>query len=120
MAVRCVIVLDNSTRPTVDVRDKSPNSDVLTASRVGVIIGAIGRSHMREFVYGVLCGAAVMYLYVRLDPPKVLAYLNAHAEIHRQEFHDDRVTVRCSLPRHLLHHIQVPGVSVRPLNGKVE
>jgi GTPase len=48
---------------------------------------------------------------------KVLAYLAAHAEIHRQEFHDDRVTVRCSLPKHLLHHIQGPGVSVRPLNG---
>jgi GTP-binding protein HflX len=48
---------------------------------------------------------------------KVLAYLAAHAEIHRQEFHDDRVTVRCSLPRHLLHHIQGPGVSVQPVNG---
>ncbi|MFN8625429.1 MAG: hypothetical protein U0587_05535 [Candidatus Binatia bacterium] len=32
---------------------------------------------MREFVYGLICGAAVMYLYVRLDPPKVLDYLNA-------------------------------------------
>ena len=48
---------------------------------------------------------------------KVLAYLAAHAEIYRQDFHDDRVTVRCSLPRHLLHHIQVPGVTVRPLDG---
>jgi GTP-binding protein HflX len=48
---------------------------------------------------------------------KVLAYLAAHATIHRQDFHDNRVTVRCSLPRHLLHHIQVPGVSVCPLNG---
>jgi GTP-binding protein HflX len=48
---------------------------------------------------------------------KVLAYLAAHAEIHRQEFHDDRVTIRCSLPRHLMHHIQGPGVSVRSLNG---
>jgi GTP-binding protein HflX len=56
---------------------------------------------------------------VETDPGngKVLAYLAAHAEIHRQEFHDDRVTIRCSLPRHLLHHIQGPGVSVRPLNG---
>lgn len=44
---------------------------------------------------------------------RVLAYLSAHAEIYRQQFHDDRVTVRCWLPRHLLHHIQGPGVSVR-------
>jgi GTP-binding protein HflX len=48
---------------------------------------------------------------------KVLAYLAAHAEIYRQEFHDERVTVRCYLPRHLLHHIQGPGVAVRFLDG---
>jgi GTP-binding protein HflX len=48
---------------------------------------------------------------------KVLSYLSAHAEIYRQEFHDDRVTVHCHLPRHLLHHIQGPGVEVRFLDG---
>ena len=44
---------------------------------------------------------------------KVLAYLAAHAEITRQEFEDNRVTVTCFLPRHLLHHIQGPGVDVQ-------
>ncbi len=44
---------------------------------------------------------------------KVLAYLAAHAEIYRQEFHDNRVSIRCYLPRHLLHHIQGPDVQVR-------
>ena len=48
---------------------------------------------------------------------KVLAYLSAHAEIYRQEFDDNRVTVHCSLPRHLLHHIQGPGVDVQFLDG---
>lgn len=48
---------------------------------------------------------------------RVLSYLNAHAEIHRQQYDGDRVTVRCSLPRHLLHHIQGPEVEVRFLNG---
>jgi GTP-binding protein HflX len=47
---------------------------------------------------------------------KVLAYLAAHAEIYRQEFHDERVTVHCYLPRHLLHHIQGPTVQVRFLD----
>jgi GTP-binding protein HflX len=47
---------------------------------------------------------------------RVLAYLSAHAEIYRQQFHDDHVTVRCYLPRHLLHHIHGPDVSVRFLN----
>jgi GTPase len=44
---------------------------------------------------------------------KVLSYLSAHAEIYRQEYHDDKVTIHCYLPRHLLHHIQGPTVSVR-------
>ncbi len=44
---------------------------------------------------------------------KVLAYLGAHAEIYRQEYHDNRVTIRCHLPKHLLHHIQGPEVRVR-------
>jgi GTP-binding protein HflX len=48
---------------------------------------------------------------------KVLSYLAAHAEIYRQEFHDNRVSIRCHLPRHLLHHIQGPGVQVRFLDG---
>jgi GTP-binding protein HflX len=48
---------------------------------------------------------------------RVLAYLSAHAEIYRQEFEDNRVTVYCYLPRHLLHHIQGPGVDVQFLDG---
>ena len=52
---------------------------------------------------------------------KVLAYLAAHAEIYRQHYDGDRVTVRCFLPRHLLHHIQGPGVEVRFLSdGRME
>jgi GTP-binding protein HflX len=49
---------------------------------------------------------------------RVLSYLSAHAEIYRQEFDDNRVTVHCSLPRHLLHHIQGPGVDVQFLDGQ--
>jgi GTP-binding protein HflX len=47
---------------------------------------------------------------------KVLSYLAAHADIFRQEFHDNRVTIHCALPRHLLHHIQGPTVQVRFLD----
>jgi GTPase len=46
---------------------------------------------------------------------KVLAYLNAHAEIFRQEYKDNTVTMRCRLPRHLLHHIEGNGVVVKPV-----
>ena len=48
---------------------------------------------------------------------RVLAYLGAHAEIFRQRFHDNLVTVHCSIPRHLLHHIQGPDVRVRFVDG---
>lgn len=53
---------------------------------------------------------------------KVLAFLNANAEIYRQEFRDEsnEVVIRCHLPRHLLHHIAGPTVRVRFLNGSPE
>ena len=44
---------------------------------------------------------------------RVLAFLNAHAEIYRQEYRDNRVVIHCHLPKHLLHHIQGPDVQVR-------
>jgi GTP-binding protein HflX len=48
---------------------------------------------------------------------KVQAYLSAHADISRQEYHDNRVVIQCRLPRHLLHHIQAPDVQIRFLDG---
>jgi GTP-binding protein HflX len=53
---------------------------------------------------------------------RVLAFLNAHAEIYRQEFRDEanEVVIRCHLPKHLLHHIAGPAVQVRTIerNGQ--
>jgi GTP-binding protein HflX len=43
---------------------------------------------------------------------KVLAYLSAHAEVYRQEFHDNRIRMHCWLPRHLVRHIQEPDVEI--------
>ncbi len=48
---------------------------------------------------------------------RVLAYLAAHAEVYRQTYEGDRVVVRCWLPKHLLHHIQGPGVTVKAAGG---
>jgi GTP-binding protein HflX len=48
---------------------------------------------------------------------RVLAYLAAHAEVYRQQYHDNRVTLRCYLPRHLVHHIQEPDVQIRLLEN---
>ncbi len=48
---------------------------------------------------------------------KILAYLNAHAEVYRQEFHDgtNEMRLRCHLPQHLLQRIAGPTVRVRIL-----
>jgi hypothetical protein len=35
---------------------------------------------MRQFLYGVILGAVALYCYERLDPPRVLTYLNAATE----------------------------------------
>lgn len=50
---------------------------------------------------------------------RVLAFLNAHAEIYRQEFRDEanEVVIRCHLPRHLARHIAGPEVRVRYLGA---
>jgi GTP-binding protein HflX len=50
---------------------------------------------------------------------KVLSYLGAHAEIHHQEYLDNRVRIRCHLPRHLIHHIEGNDVSVKFVNDEV-
>jgi GTP-binding protein HflX len=50
---------------------------------------------------------------------RVLAYLAAHAEIYRQTYDDDKVVLRCYIPKHLLHHVEGPDVRVRLLgNGE--
>src|SRR5262249_41350190 len=49
---------------------------------------------------------------------RVLAYLAAHAEVYRQQYHDNRGTVRCYLPRPPVHPIQQPDVHVRRLGPR--
>jgi len=35
---------------------------------------------VRQVIYGLIIGMAAMYAYARLDPPAILAYLNAATE----------------------------------------
>jgi hypothetical protein len=51
----------------------------LTSSRALTIIIQRYRA-VRQFIYGLILGAASMYLYERLDPPAILSYLNAATE----------------------------------------
>jgi len=51
---------------------------------------------------------------------KVLAYLNAQAEIFRQEYRGSQVVIQCYIAKGLLHHVRVPGVDLRFLNTEGE
>jgi GTP-binding protein HflX len=46
---------------------------------------------------------------------RAIAYLNAHAEIFRQDYRGEDVVFRCVLPRHLIHHVQATGARVASL-----
>jgi GTP-binding protein HflX len=48
---------------------------------------------------------------------RVHAYLSAHAEIYRQQYENNRVLLRCYVPKHLVHHIQEPDVQIRLLTN---
>jgi GTP-binding protein HflX len=43
---------------------------------------------------------------------RVLSYLAQHADIERQEFHDNRIKMFGSMPRHLVRHIQEADVEI--------
>jgi GTP-binding protein HflX len=48
---------------------------------------------------------------------RVLAYLAAHAEIQRREFHDNRIRMFGSMPRQLVRHIQEPDVVITEIGA---
>lgn len=77
-----------------------------------------GLSDLRDAVIGALSADfAPAEVVTDAANGKVLAFLNANAEIFRQEYQGNVVRVRCYLPRHLLHHIEGPAVKVRWLHG---
>jgi GTP-binding protein HflX len=52
---------------------------------------------------------------------RVHAYLSAHSEIYRQHYENNRMLLRCYVPKHLVHHIQERDVQIRLLtNGSPE
>jgi len=42
---------------------------------------------VRQFIYGLILGAAAMYCYARVDPPTILAYLNSATEMAVKSTH---------------------------------
>ena len=48
----------------------------------------------------------------------MLAYLAQHADIYRQEFHDNRIKMFGSMPKHLVRHIQEPDVVIEEVTAE--
>lgn len=51
---------------------------------------------------------------------KLLAYLAAAAEIIRQEFVEEKAILVCSIPKHLVHKLEGPGVTITILKDDEE
>ena len=84
-----------------------PRSVSISAAR------KIGLDALRDAVIEMLSADfAKVTVDVAAANGKVLSYLAAHAEVFRQECHDNRIRVHCYLPRHLVHHIQEPDVRI--------
>jgi GTP-binding protein HflX len=99
---------------------------LMSHHRRAVAVSAVTGQGLDELREAVMAALSADYADTEVDLDqgngRVLAYLAAHAEVYRQQYHDNRVTVRCYLPRHLVHHIQEPDVRIRLLesNGRVQ
>jgi GTP-binding protein HflX len=123
--------LDCLDKPTILVLNKidrvadRANLDVLRAHHPKAIavsgLTGEGLDELRDAVVASLSSHFVP-VEVTLDAGngKVLAYLNAHADIVRQEYRGSEVVVRCHIAKGLLHLLDAPGVKVRTLDPAAE
>ena len=123
--------LECDQKPTILVLNKvdrvtdRANLDILRAHHPKAIaisgLTGEGLTELREAVVAALSSHFVP-VEVTLDAGngKALAYLNAHAEIFRQEFRGEQVLVRCYIAKALLHHITGPDSTVRFLDTPSE
>lgn len=75
-----------------------------------VSISAAGRLHLDQLQNAVIEALSADYVDVRVAVDsangKMLAYLGAHADVHRQEIRDNQIVVHCWISRHLLKTLQ--------------
>jgi GTP-binding protein HflX len=103
--------------------DRSYLDVLLSRHRRAVAVSAARRQGLDDLREAVMEALSADFADTEIDVDagngRVLSYLAAHAEVYRQQYHDNRVTIRCYLPRHLVHHIQESDVRIRllPQNG---
>ena len=129
-AVNAVLTeLEVADKPTVVVLNKIDAVkdrsivDVLRAKHPGAIaISGLTGEGLDRLADAVMEGLSTDFtpaeITMSASNGKALAYLNAHAEIFRQEYRDNEVLIRCYLPRPLLRHVTGPDVSIKFLHGE--
>jgi GTPase len=105
------------------IQDRSRLDVLLSQHRRSIAVSAATGQGLDELRDGVIEALSADFADVEVSMSaahgRVHAYLAAHAEIYRQEYQDNRVLLRCFLPKHLVHHIQEPGVEIRVVaNGE--
>jgi GTP-binding protein HflX len=130
-AVKKVLAeIDCGDKPTILVLNKVDRVTDHTLLRVleshhrkAIEISAATGQGLDDLQDAVIAALGSDFEEVEVDVPaangRVLAYLAAHAEVYRQDYHDSRVVLRCYLPKQLVYHIQEPDVQIRVLRNGV-
>jgi len=107
------------------LKDRSYLDVLMSQHRRSIAISAAKGQGLDELRDGVIEALSADFADVEVEMDashgRVQAYLAAHAEIYRQEYQDNRVRLRCYLPKHLVYHIQEPGVEIKVMeNGEMK
>jgi GTP-binding protein HflX len=79
-----------------------------------------GIDQLRDSVISALSSEFVMLkIETNSGNGKLFAYLASNAEIIRQEFVDDKALFVCSVPKHLLHKLEGPDVTITKMTEAV-
>ena len=118
-------VADKPTLLVLNKVDQVPDPSFLQVLQAhhprAVSVSAMTGQGLDELQHAVIEMLSADFVPVEVDLDagngKVMSYLSVHAEIHRQQFYDNnRVTLHCYMPRHLVRHIRVPDVHIRLLD----
>jgi GTP-binding protein HflX len=103
------------------VKDRSYLDVLSSHHRRSIAVSAARGQGLTELQEAVIEALSADFADVEIEMDashgRVHAYLAAHADVYRQDYHDNRVLLRCYLPRHLVYHIQEPGVTIRVLSN---
>jgi GTP-binding protein HflX len=119
-----------ATKPTLLVLnkvDKIEDESILHVLQArhphAVCISAATRQGLDQLRDAVISALSSEFLMLKIEAHsgngKLFAYLASNAEIIRQEFVDDKAIFVCSVPKHLLHKLEGPDVTITKMDEVV-